>query len=84
MFSRTLYAQHPVFKNLPISPRFSPTIFYRDANSVLLLAHPVFEIVRDESVKVYLHMFNRNVPSMRRILCHLEISHVSPVLANDF
>ena len=26
-------------KNLRISPRFSPTIFYRDANSVLLLAN---------------------------------------------
>ena len=26
-------------KNLPISPRFSPTIFYRDANSVLFRAH---------------------------------------------
>ena len=35
MFSRTLYVQHPVSKNLHISPRFSPTIFYRDANSVL-------------------------------------------------
>ena len=33
------FAQHPVIKNLHISPRFSPTIFYRDANSVLLLAH---------------------------------------------
>ena len=41
MFSRTLYAQHPVTKNLHISPRFSPTIFYRDANPVelLLIAH---------------------------------------------
>ena len=39
MFSRTLYAQNPVTKNLHISPRFSPTIFYRNANSVLLLAH---------------------------------------------
>ena len=75
MFSTTLHAQHPVSKNLHISPRFSPTIFYRDANSVLLLAHlctyssinrlyaqnPVFEIVREESVKVYLHMYNGNV-----------------------
>ena len=38
MCSRTLYAQHPVRKNLHISPRFSPTIFYRNANSVLLLS----------------------------------------------
>ena len=75
MFSRTLHAQHPVTMNLHISPRFSPTIFYRDANSVLLLLHtpsyisinrlfaqnPVFEIFREESVKVYLHMHNGNV-----------------------
>ena len=76
MCSRTLYAQHPVHKNLCISPRFSPTIFYRNASSVFLLAHlslyssiinrlyaqnPVFEIVHDESVKVYPHMYNRNV-----------------------
>ena len=26
-------------KDLPFSPRFSPTTFYRDANSVLLRAH---------------------------------------------
>ena len=39
MFSRTFYAQHPVTKNLHISPPFLPTIFYRDANPVLLLAH---------------------------------------------
>ena len=38
MFSRTLYAQHPVTKNLHIFPRFSLTIVYRDANRVLLLA----------------------------------------------
>ena len=70
MFSRTLHVQHPVTTNLHISPRFSPTIFYRDANSVLLLAHlcnaqnPVFDIVREESVKIYLHMhilYNMNV-----------------------
>ena len=39
MFSRTLHAQHPATTNLHISPRFLPTIFYRYANSVLLLAH---------------------------------------------
>ena len=52
-----------VTKNLSISPRFSPTIFYRDANSLLLRAHvvctavtrnPVFEIIHQQSVKVYL------------------------------
>ena len=31
IWSRILYAQHPDTKNLHISPRFSPTIFYDDA-----------------------------------------------------
>ena len=77
MFSETFYAQHSVTKNLHISPRFWPTIFYQDANSVLLLLliayfcaavllgsypqNPVFKIVHDKSVKVYLPMYNRNV-----------------------
>ena len=73
MFSRTLHAQHPVTMNLNTSPRFSPTILYRDANSVptstpfdssinrLYAQSPGFEIVRKESVKVYLHMHNGNV-----------------------
>ena len=37
MSSRILYAQHPITKNLHISTWFSPTIFYHDAISVLLL-----------------------------------------------
>ena len=73
MFSRTLHAQHPVTTNLNTSPRFSSTIFYRDANSVptstpfysninrLYAQNPGFEIVREESVKVYLHMHNGNI-----------------------
>ena len=73
MFSRTLHAQHPATTNLNTSLRFSPTIFYRDANSVptstpfyssinrLYAQNPGFEIVREESVKVYLHMHNGNV-----------------------
>ena len=73
MFSRTLHAQHPVTMNFNTSPRFSPTIFYRDANSVptstpfyssinrLYAQNPVFEIVREESLKIYLHMHNGNV-----------------------
>ena len=36
MFSRILYAQNPVTKNLHVSPWFSPTIFHREANSVLI------------------------------------------------
>ena len=65
----------PIGKRGPVntSPRFSPTIFYRDANSVptstpfyssinrLYAQNPGFEIVREESVKVYLHMHNENV-----------------------
>ena len=73
MFSRTLHAQHPVTTNLNSSPRFSPTIFYRDANSVptstpfyssinrLYAQNPGFGTVRQESVKVYLHINNENV-----------------------
>ena len=77
MFSRTLHAQHLVTTNLHISPRFSPTIFYRDAiqysyklststplysSNRLYAQNPVvFEIVRgEESVKVYLHVYNGN------------------------
>ena len=73
MFSRTFYAQHSVTKNLHISHRFSPTIFMemqiQYPTSTLLYSsiirlypqNPVFEIVHDESVKVYLHMYNGNV-----------------------
>ena len=65
--------QHPVTTNLNTSHLFSPTIFYRDANSVptstpfyssinrLYAQNPGFEIIREESVKVYLHMHNWNV-----------------------
>ena len=35
MSSRTLYAQHPVTKDIPISPRSLATIFHRQANSAL-------------------------------------------------
>ena len=72
--SRTLHAQHSVTTNLNISTWFLPTIFYRDANSVptstrffyssvnrLYAQNLVFEIVREESVKVYLHMHKGNV-----------------------
>ena len=43
-----------VTKDIPISPRFSPTIFYRDANPVLLLAHLCTAVL---------------MGSMRRTLC---------------
>ena len=62
-----LCAASCVTKDLPISPRFSPTIFYRDANSVLLSTplctvsssrlyaqNPESEIAHQESVKVYI------------------------------
>ena len=72
--SRTLNAQHSVTTNLNISSRFSPTIFlsrckfstptstpffYSSINR-LYAQNPVFDIVREESVKVYLHMHNGN------------------------
>ena len=62
-----------VTKTFSIFPPFSPTIFYRDTNSVptstpfyssinrLYAQNPGFKIVREESVKVYLHMHNGNV-----------------------
>ena len=50
-----LCAASCVTKDIPISPRFSPTIFYRDANSVLLLAHLCTTVLL--------------VGSMRRTLC---------------
>ena len=86
MFSRTLYAQHPVslriFTSLAgshlrffivIQIQYSyyySTFLYRSINR-LYAQNPVFEIVHDESVKVYLHMYvqRKSEPSMRRILC---------------
>ena len=62
-----------VTKDLSISPRFLPTTFHRDANSVLLRAHlflysstlyaqnPMLESVHQQSVKVCLHMYDGNV-----------------------
>ena len=46
-----------VTKVFAISPRFSPTIF----DHRLYAQNPVFEIVHDESVKVYPHMYNGKV-----------------------
>ena len=62
MFSRTLHAQHPVTMNLNTSPRLLPTStpFYSSINW-LYARNPGFEIVREESVKVYLHIHNGNV-----------------------
>ena len=77
--SRTLHAQHSVTTNLNISPRFSPTICYRDADSVptsspfysnidrLYAQNPVFKIVREESVKVNLQMYSGN--DQQNLLC---------------
>ena len=79
MCSRTIYAQHPVTKNLHICPRFSPdflprckfrtptsTTLYSSINR-LYAQNPVFEIVHDESVKVYTHMYNGNI--QQNLLC---------------
>ena len=49
-----LCAASCVTKDIPISPRLSPTIFYREANSVLLLAHLRTTVL---------------IGSMRRTLC---------------
>ena len=65
VWQNTLCVESCVTKDLSISPRFSPTIFCRDANSGLLQAHlslyssklyaqnPAFEIVHEETVNVY-------------------------------
>ena len=48
-------------------------IMYSSSINRLYAKNPVFEIVHQESVKVYhLHMYNGNIQqnSMRRILCH--------------
>ena len=86
MFSRTspLCAAPCVIKN--ISPRFSPTIFYRDANSVLLRAHLCTAVLigsmrRTLCSKLFIGRAWRSIytyvqrecsaePSMRRTLCH--------------
>ena len=72
MFSRTLHAQHPVTTNLTPFPG-SRLRFFIAMQIQYLLEHlstavligsaqnPGFEIVREESVKVYLHMHNGNV-----------------------
>ena len=49
-----LCAASCVTKDIPISPRFSPVFFYRDTNSVLLLAHLCTAVL---------------IRSMRRTLC---------------
>ena len=69
-FMRSILSQ----RILTSLPGFRLRFFYRDANSVPTSTHffyssinrlyaqnPVFEIVREESVKVYLHMHNGNV-----------------------
>ena len=72
--SRTFYEQHPVslriFTSLPgFRLRFlsrckfstpTSTSLYSGIN-MLYAQNPVFEIVHDESVKVYPHMYNGNV-----------------------
>ena len=82
----------------PISPRFSPTIFYRDANSVFLhvQAHllctavgctgPYVRNCSGEREGLSTHKQRKCLakPSMRSILCHEGSSHLSPVLAHDF
>ena len=74
------------------SSHLPPVLAYR-YDFRLYAQNPVFEIVHEESVKVYLNIHACVVitqrecsvePSMRRILCDLRISHPSPVLANDF
>ena len=82
-----LCAASCVTKDIHISLRFSPAFFYRDVNSVLLVVlirfyaqNPVFEIVHDESVKAYLHMYNGNVQQNPLCVepCAIEEISISP------
>ena len=104
MYSRNVQ-QNPlcpascVTKDLPISPRFPPTIFCRDARSVLLRTHLCTAVLigsmrRTLSSKLFIgerQGLSTHVqwecsagPSMRNILCHKKCSHLSPVPACDF
>ena len=86
MFSRTnpLCATSCVTNN--ISPRFSPTILYRDANSVLLREPCVLKCSLGESEGLSTHrVYNGNI--QQNPLCVescVTISHLSPFLACVF
>ena len=80
-------------KEVSISPRFSPTVFDLDANSMLLRAHlctVVDYMRRKPCVRTCLReregLYNGKV--QQNPLCaasyHRESSHLSPVLAYDF
>ena len=94
MFSRTLiYVDSCVNKEFSISPRFSPTSFYRDVNSVLLQAHlcTAVDSMRRKSCvrncsKEREGLYNGNVEqnALCAASCHQESSHFAPVLAYDF
>ena len=74
MFSRTFYAQHPVSpKDIHISPRFSSTIFNRDANSVLVRVHLCTALG-------YMRKTLRSILFMRRAwksILHITADHAS-------
>ena len=80
-----LCAASCVTKSIHISPRFSPAFFYRDANSVLLVAHPctavlirsmrrtlcstLFLMRAGRPIYTYIQRECSTEPSMRRTLC---------------
>ena len=70
-----------------ITPTINSTALYSSSSINRLYAqNPVFEIVRDESVKVYLHLYNGNVqqnPLCVESCVTKEFFHLSPVFAND-
>ena len=65
---KTLCAENPLYDFISIC-QFSTPISTRLYSSIirLYLLNPVFKIVQDESVKVYLPMYNGNV--QQNILC---------------
>ena len=52
-------------KDIPVSPRFSPTFFYPDANSVLLRAHLCSAVDSKPCVRSW----HKLIGFMRRTLC---------------
>ena len=80
-------------EDLPISPRFSPTMFYRDAISVLLRTHlctAMGSMRRTLCSKLFIWRALRSLQwecsaePLRSILCHSGYSHLFPVVTHDF
>ena len=82
-----LYAAFCVTKNIYPRCKFSNLTGTPMYSSRLYAKNPVFEIVHEESVKVYhLHMYNRNIRQNSLCVesCVTEKFHISPRLSPAF